>query len=393
MNAQTQNDQTINRAENPDQVVSAAQSQWFSRPADEKFSDLESLLAHTQKRRQNSYELKTTTGHMGARNGGRVGIDVMEDTKAIVNFQGLNPTHHGFNQLASRLDFRAGELRKLSGDPTLVVNVLNHLMVKKPLEGVKLMALDRSSLLSVAEDGSDYVPGPFDLTAVTGQDYGRIWDADVVGAAKQLVESTDGRFFSPLDWGKQKRALFAGDRDVFMFFCDGGSIVDGGGDRDQLHRGFYVWNSEVGTRTMGISTFLFRAVCGNFGIWGHEDVRVVKIRHTSGGPERFVTEAVPALNEFVKMSAKPLEARVRAAKAYELPTDEGDFMEFFKKRGFTLQEVRHARQHALAEEGAAHTLWLMHNGFTAYARHMAWADAKLDLETKAGKLMDVVREN
>jgi hypothetical protein len=30
----------------------------------------------------------------------------------------------------------------------------------------------------------------------------------------------------------------------------------------------------------------------------------------------------------------------------------------------------------------------MYNGFTAMARHLAYADAKLDLETRAGKLLD-----
>lgn len=380
----TINDSTINLAADAQAIVSSAQSQWFSRPADQKFSSVESLLAHVQGRRARTLETKAATGKLVATNGGKVSIGLEGDA----SFTGLLPTHHGFNQLASRLGYRADELRKLSDRPDLVVSVLNHLTAKKPLEGVKLMAVER-----VATAGADpLAPLEADLAAVTGQDYGRIWDADVVEATQQLVERTEGRFFAPLDWGKEKRSLFASDRDVFMFFCDGGSIVDGGGDRDQLHRGFYVWNSEVGTRTMGISTFLFRAVCGNFGIWGHEDVRVVKIRHTSGGPERFVTEAVPALNEFVHMSAKPLEARIKLAKQYALPAQQDDFLEFFKKRGFTTAEVRRAVQHADVEEGGHGNLWLMHNGFTASARHLAYADAALDLQTRAGRLMDLARE-
>jgi hypothetical protein len=297
---------------------------------------------------------------------------------------GVVPSNYAFGQAAGLVGYGARELRKLNDRPDLVVSILNHLADKRG-EEVKAMVVDP---VSTDLDSIEPATEPATLAALTGPDYGRIWDVDVARAAQTIIDRTEGRFFSPIDWGKEKRALFAGDRDVFLFFCDGGSIVDGGGSRDQLHRGFYMWNSEVGTRSMGISTFLFRAVCGNFGIWGAEDVRVVKIRHTSGGPERFITEAVPALNEFVNMTAKPLEARIKAAKAFALPATPDKFAEFFKARGFNGAEVRRAIQFADSEEGQHGSLWDMYNGFTAMARHLAYADAKLDLETRAGKLLD-----
>lgn len=382
----TINEKTIDAAQSAAQVAGSAQAQWFSRPADERFASVEDLLAHVQSRRERSYEVRLQAGQLQAANGSGLRLLAPRDGegKATPFFGGLAPTHYAFNQLASRLRFGASELRKLSDRTDLVVDIVNHLAQRQAPEGLKLMAVEPADY-ELAE------APPMDLVALTGEDYGRIWDVDVVAAAQQLLARTEGRFFAPLDWSRQKRSLFAGDRDVFMFFCDGGSIVDGGGDRDQLHRGFYVWNSEVGARAMGIATFLFRAVCGNFGIWGHEDVRVVKIRHTSGGPERFVTEAVPALNEFVHTSAKPLEERVRKAKAYALPAAPDAFLDFFRARGFTAAETKRAMQFADVEEGGHETLWLMHNGFTAAARHVAYADAALDLQTRAGKLMDLTR--
>jgi len=150
----------------------------------------------------------------------------------------------------------------------------------------------------------------------------------------------------------------------------------------------------VGSKTMGIACFLFRGVCGNFGIWGAQDVRVLKIRHSSGGPERFINEAIPALNDYVRMTAKPIEQAVRKAKALELPAASDDFSAWFMsgKNGakFNAAEVRRAVEFADAEEGKHNTLWDMYNGFTAAARQMAFVESKVDMEKRAGQLLEVL---
>ena len=190
--------------------------------------------------------------------------------------------------------------------------------------------------------------------------------------------------------GGYNLVVFASDRDIFLFYCDGGSIVDGGGDRDQMHRGFFLWNSEVGASTFGLAAFLFRSVCGNFQIWDMQDARVLKIRHTSGGPERFVTEAIPALNKYLNASAAPVEAQVKRAKQFLLPAKQEDLFSFFLKHQLTKAEVNRAKTFAEQEEGQFATLWDAVNGFTAAARMLAYADASTDLSRRAGSLMTLV---
>ena len=46
--------------------------------------------------------------------------------------------------------------------------------------------------------------------------------------------------------------------------------------------GFFVWNSEVGKRSVGISTFWFQAVCQNHIVWDAIEVVELTRKHTAG---------------------------------------------------------------------------------------------------------------
>jgi hypothetical protein len=354
-------------------IMTAAQRQYYARPADQKFSSLDELYAKVHSRRMSAIEFESDIVDMSAHQSPGGGVVF----SAKGNF--MQPTHWAFGQTAALIGAPAAYLRKLStqGAEDIVVKLLNHGIAKREAAGFKFLAVDEPN-------GDDTT-----LYAATSPSYGRIWDADVVESTKRVIDAQDGKFFSPWAWGHKHRALFGSSQDVFMYFIDGGSIVDGGGERDQLHRGVYVWNSEVGAATFGIATFLFRETCGNFLVWGVENAKILNIRHTSGGPERFVSDAVPALQEFARTSVKQLEAGVKAAKAFALPTDEDELLKFGIKHGFNRAETKRAILAANTEEGSCATLWDLVNGFTATARMMAFADAKADLEVRAGKLMKI----
>jgi hypothetical protein len=61
------------------------------------------------------------------------------------------------------------------------------------------------------------------------------------------------------------------DRDVFLFLVDDTNPIEAGrladGSPDLYFRGFYRWNSEVGSKTLGIASFYLRAVCMNRNLW------------------------------------------------------------------------------------------------------------------------------
>src|SRR3546814_5209570 len=65
------------------------------------------------------------------------------------------------------------------------------------------------------------------------------------------------------------------------------------GEPDLFFRGFYCWNSEVGSKTLGIATFYLRAVCMNRNLWGVENFEEISIRHSKFAANRFAHEAAP----------------------------------------------------------------------------------------------------
>lgn len=344
-----------------------ASSQWASRPDDQRFESLGQLQEAVSKRRAISStrvvkasELKIYNPH------DEDNVVKVSDGKSV-----MRTTHWSFGQLCSRAGAPAGYLRKLPA----------HLARPALAHGLKQLGDEDLRVLSLGEDEEDI------LQATTSPNYGRIWDCEVVDCVSKIVKYSDGKFFNPKEHGGKPSGLYASDHDVFMFMIDGGSRIDGGGERDQLHRGFFVWNSEVGSATMGISMFLFREVCGNHIVWGAQDIKELRIRHDSRGPNKFAENVTPTLLEYVNSSAKKTEESIRKAKQVMLPIEHSEIVEFGMTHGLTKAEVRRAIDFAKAEEGDCSNIWELVQGLTASARAIEWIDARLDLEKRAGALL------
>jgi hypothetical protein len=345
-----------------------ASEQWRNRPADERFETLDALRQSVQARRLRSRSVDLETNR----------INITEsDNRLVVNssITACEPTHWSFGQLAVNIGAPASYLRSLPRP--LVQQCFEHGLKNANRETVKFMTVARDE-------------GPNILQAVTSATYGRIWDADVVDAVQRVVDRTGNRFNNPKDWTGKRSGLYASDHDVFVFMVDGGSIVDAG-PRAQINRGFIAWNSETGAKTFGLMTFLFNYVCGNHIIWGASEVNKLLIRHTSGGPYRFDSQAGPMLKAYVDASAQPVADTIKRAQDYLLPAGKDDeLLNWTAKHGkFSRSEVREAVNFAKAEEGDCRTLWQLVQGFTAYARGFDFIDSRVDLEKRAGALLNV----
>ncbi len=103
---------------------------------------------------------------------------------------------------------------------------------------------------------------------------------------------------------------------MFVFLADEDRRIEIPNRRDgkpgSLARGFFVWNSEVGNTTLGAGFFLFDYVCSNRYVWGADQYTEIRIRHTSGAPDRWLEEVTPVLREYAEGSAKPVIAGDRA---------------------------------------------------------------------------------
>jgi hypothetical protein len=162
---------------------------------------------------------------------------------------------------------------------------------------------------------------------------------------------------------------------------------------EQLFRGFYAWNSEVGSAVFGLATFLYRYVCDNRIIWGATNVQELRIRHTGGAPERFAYEGAKYLARYAEEDTRLISSTVKAAQNKEIPLNpgHGETVEsWLQARGFTKAQAKGSVESAIQEEGQARSVWDVVQGITGYARTFAHTDERVQLEGKAGKLLSQV---
>ena len=319
--------------------IGRVSSEWFSRPNDERYLSLSELYASVKGRAERS---RTRTVESAAirveahRDDPENLALILPDAEAPVA-----PTHWSFGQLASLVSAPAAYLRQLPA-PLAGIN-LQYGLTSHRAEQIKTLE---------TEDGRT------ELRAVTGPDYGRIYDHELVAAVQKIAGNGTGdtRWKVPgtLDWSsgvynpmvditKDTTTLYASDRDVFLFLVDDMNPIEAGklsdGSPDLYFRGFYCWNSEVGAKTLGIASFYLRAVCQNRNLWGVEDFQEISIRHSKYAANRFAHEAAPALTRFADSSPRPFVEGIRAARERIVAHSDDDRTDFLRKRGFSKAET------------------------------------------------------
>ncbi len=371
------------------QRVGRVSSEWFSRPADERYLSLSELFAAVRSRTERS---RTRTIESAA-----IRVEAARDDAERLELilpgaeAPVAPTHWSFGQLASLVSAPATYLRQLPA-PLAGIN-LQYGLTSHRAEQVKTLEI---------EDGR------VELRAVTGPDYGRIFDSELVEAVQRIAGNGTGdtRWKVPgvLDWStgvynpnvdisQDTTTLYASDRDVFVFLVDDLNPIEAGklpdGSPDFFFRGFYCWNSEVGAKTLGIASFYLRAVCQNRCLWGVEDFEEITIRHSKYAASRFAHEAAPALTRFANSSSMPFVNGIKAARERIVARNDEDRQSFLRKRGFSKAETTKIIETVLAEEGHnPESVFDFVQGITAMARSKTHQDARLDLETKAKRLLD-----
>ena len=363
-------------------TLNQASHQWATRPADERFTSLTEMLQHFKTMRSNSRQLTVASRELEvAPSADHKGLTLHRKT-AGASASSAAPTHWSFGQLAARAEAPAGYLRTMPAE--IAADCINYgLQYKRQIEDVGLLL---------------YRNGSVSARAITGPTYGRIWNADIVqGLTERFGDGFNGDWKVPGEFKKdlsevtkENTTLFGGDRDMFVFLADEKNRVEIPNRRDgqagTLGRGFFVWNSEVGAATFGVATFLFDYVCCNRIVWGAKEYKQVTIRHTPKAPVRWVDELAPALTAYANSSTGGITRAIEHARQARID-DVGKFLteRFGKRMPAILQDV------ALAEEGKPiETLWDAACAVTAHARSILHQDDRVDLERKAGALLDMV---
>ena len=362
--------------------------QWSSRPKDERFLSLADLFAQVRRAADESHNtiIDTTAIEVVADPSGQDtdGLGV-----SIKDSEPLGLTNWTFNQLSGLVKAPAGYLKNLPAQ--LAADCLNYGIVDRTVEQVA--AYVRSN-------------GERTLRAITGPEYGRVLDADMVEGFSEMVSRSSIPWKVPgvLDWRTNvydpyapvtldSTTLYASDRDMFVFLVDDtrpiqvGTLKDG--SPDLVFRGVYGWNSEVGSKSLGLAGCLLRAVCMNRNLWGVEGLSNITIYHSKNAARRFISEAKPLLDSFALGSDAKVVEGVEKAKAAKVADDDERRQEFFSKRlGFSKSQALKLMARHVEEEGRpVESVWDAAQAITAAARDVSHQNERFDLERIAGKLL------
>ena len=372
----------------------SAHSQWSSRPADERFRTLNDLHGNVAARDNASRD-----GHIDLTqcNLTIAGARAAQDILLVGKTSQAKLTNWSANQLAQRLGVPLVLLPKL--EPTVAQAVLNDRLPKAIADG----SLNRRQRVLIA-DGT--------LRAFHSDRYERLWDKQVT---QTLLEYLPRGWRNPVafeggKWGASlvPSGLYAGDRDMFAFFVDGGDWTDKpvgtfDVDGDGFNRGFFVWNSEVGAKTFGWTSFMFRVVCGNNIVWGAKDATVTRARHignandTLRGFRRFleVLNEQPSPDLFAQAVREAKATIVCSISAKRDETLELAFASKLKSK-FTQTDIALALDKGIVEAEQERrpvdgSRWFWLQGLTAVARGKDNADDKAKLEQDASDLLLAVK--
>lgn len=369
------------------QNLMQANHQWATRPDDERYVSLTDMHDHFVAQRQHSRQVTVSSRRLTC---------VPSDDHKGLTLQGPTgatyaPTHWAFGQLCQRAEAPAGYMRTLPAE--IAADCINYgLQYSRDVEEVGVL-LTKQSDGTFAPNGSG---GNVSIRACTGPNYGRIWNSEILaGLVRRFGDGITGDFRVPgifgqrVDVTKANTTLFAGDRDMWVFLADEDHRVEipnrRNGEPGSLARGFFVWNSEVGSATFGLATFLFDYVCANRIVWGAENFQEFKLRHTSGAPDRFIEQVAPALQRYAAGSTHSIVHAITDARAARV-----DDLDKFLLQRFTKKQAEGIKvAHMADEHRPMETLWDVTTGVTAYARSIPHQDERVKLEREGGAILNL----
>jgi hypothetical protein len=347
-----------------------ANQQWSTRPADERFQTLEEMHAATLAYAQNAKVKEVPWSDLRVE---AVGNDLNLIGRAGVPAQ---LTNYAFGQLSARVGAPAGYLRDLPA--TLAAQNLNHGLKEKGSDSAQLLFHQNGGLL---------------LRAATSEKYSRIWNYEVIERLMEVSARNDlmparatirqDAFGRPED-----RALFASDHDMFAFLMSRErGVIDPVGR--EMYRGVIAINSEVGAVALKIMAFYFRDVCGNFIIWGAEQIAEISLRHV-GDIRKGWQNAQVSVRRYLDGAAS-LETAKFQEMSRVIAGSKDEVLD--KVFGLRINELsRKSISEAydaviVSEDGAPNTVWGLAQGITRISQREAFADERHKLDKGAGKLL------
>ena len=218
------------------------------------------------------------------------------------------------------------------------------------------------------------------VRSIHGVIYTRLFNVDLVAMLREFA--TD--FQPPQTASSGGTGLYCGEQDMFVFLIDptGWAEIDG----EAFAPGFFLWNSEVGKRSVGVQTFWWQQVCANHIVWDAVEVVEFSRKHTAS-----VHDCFAAIRSIIEEIVQKRDARrdgfvhvVKNAMAQKL----GDAAEVQKLLARFDVKGRLAKEALdLARSQGRFTLWSLVDALTRLSSQLTFAADRTDADQKAAQLL------
>lgn len=340
------------------QALTRASNELFRRTPDESFATLDDLWQNCQAQQERSRDLWEMPDDFEAfADGGRFALRIGEDRTFRLN-------SWSFGQLCGLAGVNRDTVNRLSGPTASSVFAETLPRGTKPLQVYAADDLVRS---------------------VHGASYTRLHDIELLSIVREFA--TDFQPPQQAGSGESKggTGLYRGEQDMFCFLIDptGWTEING----EAFAPGFFLWNSEVGKRSVGIQTFWFQAVCRNHIVWDAVEVIDFSRKHTAN-----VRDALREIRVLINRLVERRDERrdrfvevIKKAMNTSLGHDEEEVLKSLAKHGVGKALAKEAFE--LARRQGRFTIFSLVDAITRIGGKCTNAGDRIEIDASAGPLL------
>ncbi len=332
-------------------TLTAANQELFRRPPDECFASLDALHEHCRQEQEQSEDLWQKPED----------VRLSHDMTLMI---GNNPDR-------KLNDWSFSQLCRMAGVSKDTINRLSHKTASRALEETLPRAEKPLQLLTTGDL----------VRSVHGVAYTRLWNADLLDAVREAAPD----FQAPQTAMTGGTGLYCGEQDMFAFLIDPLGWIDI--DGDAFAPGFFVWNSEVGRRSLGVQTFWFQKVCQNHIVWDAVEVIEFSRKHTAN-----VKDGLTEIRRLIEHLVVRRDARrdsfatvLKKAMTERLGDDAESAGKELARHDLPKGLVKDAL--ALAQAQGGFTIFSIVDALTRLSQNVTYAGDRAELDQKIGRLL------
>lgn len=342
------------------QVLTRGHNELFRRSPDEAFASLDDLWQHCQRQRTESHDVwERPESLLPVVSNGRLELGVRGEAAYRLN-------SWSFTQLCQTAGVSRDTVNRLT--PETAAQVFAETM---PKEGKPLQVLAHNGMARSLHAAS----------------YTRLHNVELLSVVREFATDFQPpqKAGGPNDEGRGSTGLYCGEQDMFCFLVDptGWTEIEG----EAFAPGFFLWNSEVGKRSVGIQTFWFQAICRNHIVWDAVEVIDFSRKHTAN-----VGEAVAEIRRLIaRLVDRRDERRDRfasvIAKAMKTPLggEDDEVMKLLSKHGVTRMLAKEAINSA--RQSGRLTIFSIVDALTRLSGAIVNAGDRTDADESASSLL------